>query len=80
MSPLGWRGSPLLNVRLNDIGQLPAALTVAEAAELLRVSPRHLRELIARGEIESLRLGRRVLIPRVPLLRKLGIEESNGSR
>jgi excisionase family DNA binding protein len=68
-----------LNVRLSDIGQLPAALTVAEASSLLRISSRHVRELVARGELPSLRLGKRVFIPSRPLLRKLGIEETNGS-
>lgn len=40
-------------------------LTVPEAAEILRVSANHVYKLAERGEIEHLRLGRRVLIPRV---------------
>jgi excisionase family DNA binding protein len=37
---------------------LPRRLvTVAEAAELLHVSARHLRRLIARGELEPTRVG-----------------------
>jgi excisionase family DNA binding protein len=37
---------------------LPRRLvTVAEAAELLHVSARHLRRLIARGELEATRVG-----------------------
>lgn len=40
-------------------------LTVPEAAEVLRVSPNHLYNLCAQGEIAHRRLGRRVLIPKV---------------
>ena len=35
-------------------------VTVAEAAELLHVSVRHLRRLIAKGELESTRVGEAV--------------------
>jgi excisionase family DNA binding protein len=43
-------------------------LTVAEAAELLGISRAFAYELVARGEVPSLRLGRRVVVPRVQLL------------
>ena len=39
-------------------------LTVEEAAELLGVSRALGYELVARGEIPSLRLGRRIVVPR----------------
>ena len=42
-------------------------LTVAEAAELLGISRALAYELVARGELPSIRLGRRVVIPRVKL-------------
>lgn len=42
-------------------------LTVPEAARLLRVSRAFAYELIARGELPVLRLGRRVLVPREAL-------------
>lgn len=43
-------------------------LTVAEAAELLGISRAFAYELVARGELPSIRLGRRVVVPRVQLL------------
>lgn len=56
-----------------------AALSLAEAADLLGVTDRHLRNLYHRGEpaapgIPILRSGRRYLVPRAPLLRLLGLD------
>ena len=48
-----------------------AVLTTPEAAELLRVSERMVRDLIKDGTVPSVRLGRRVLIPVPALLRTL---------
>jgi excisionase family DNA binding protein len=44
-------------------------LTVPEAAKVLRVSRAFTYELIARGDLPVVRLGRRVLIPREELER-----------
>jgi excisionase family DNA binding protein len=38
--------------------------TVEEAARLLGISRAHAYELVARGELPHLRLGRRVLVPK----------------
>jgi excisionase family DNA binding protein len=46
-------------------------LTVGEAAKLLRLSRAFTYELVARGELPSVRLGRRVVIPRVAIERIL---------
>lgn len=46
-------------------------LTVEEAAQVLGVSRAHAYELAARGEIPTLRLGRRVLVLREALLRMM---------
>ncbi len=46
-----------------------AVLSVAEAAQVLGISRSHAYELVARGELPSLRLGRRVLIPSMALER-----------
>ncbi|GAA1769799.1 helix-turn-helix domain-containing protein [Agromyces humatus] len=45
-----------------------ATLTRAEVARLLRIDPRTVNEGIREGTIPSVRVGRRVLIPREPLL------------
>jgi excisionase family DNA binding protein len=46
-------------------------LTVAEAAEVLGISRTHAYELVARRELPSLRLGRRIVVPRRGLERLL---------
>jgi excisionase family DNA binding protein len=45
-----------------------AALTVAEAAHLMRVDPRTLRAAAKAGDIPSVKVGSRVLIPREKFL------------
>jgi excisionase family DNA binding protein len=43
-------------------------LTVAEAGELLGISRAFAYELVARGELPSIRLGRRIVVPKTALL------------
>lgn len=42
-------------------------ISVAEAAQLLGLSPNHTWRLVQNGELPSFRLGRRVLVPRKAL-------------
>jgi excisionase family DNA binding protein len=42
-------------------------MTVTEAAQRLGISRAHAYELVTRGELPSLRLGRRIVIPIRPL-------------
>ncbi len=44
--------------------RVPLTLSVTEAARLLGISRAFAYELVARGELPSLRLGRRVVVPR----------------
>jgi excisionase family DNA binding protein len=44
-------------------------LTVAEAGELLGISRAFAYELAARGDLPVIRLGRRIMVPKVALLR-----------
>ena len=46
-------------------------LTVTEAAAALGISRAHAYELVARGDLPSLRLGRRIVVPRRGLERLL---------
>lgn len=48
-----------------------AVLTSTEVAELFGVDPRTISSAIANGELPSVRIGRRVFIPREPLLAML---------
>jgi excisionase family DNA binding protein len=52
--------------------------TVAEAAQLLGVSRAFAYELVARGEIPVIRLGRRILIPKMRLLALLNLPPTEG--
>lgn len=46
----------------------PLTVTVSEAATILGVSRSHAYALVRDGHLPALRLGRRVLVPRVALL------------
>ena len=46
----------------------PLTVTVEEASRLLGISRAHGYELVARGELPSIRLGRRIVIPRRALV------------
>ena len=48
-------------------GNKPAVLTVDETARLLRISRVSAYQAVRRGEIPALRVGRRLLVPRVAL-------------
>ena len=49
-------------------------LTVSEAAHLLRISRNLAYELIAQDRLPHVRLGRRILVPRVAIERLIGDE------
>jgi len=49
------------------------ALTVAEAGSLLGISRALAYELVARGELPSVRLGRRLVVPKVAIFELLGL-------
>src|ERR1035437_7111828 len=51
--------------------------SVTEAGQLLGVSRAFAYELAARGELTTIRLGRRVLVPKVALLAMVGISHSH---
>lgn len=55
-------------------GELRLLYTVAEAAELLGVGRSTAYDLVARGELASVRLGRRVAVTRPALAALLGFD------
>ena len=61
----------------DSLSHLPPVMTVAEAAEAIKLSKRHVLRLIARGSIRVLRTGAsarsRVLIPRQSLIEFLTV-------
>lgn len=54
-----------------------AALTRRQTAKLLDVDERTVTRAIQDGEIPAIRMGRRVLIPRLPLLKLLGADTAS---
>jgi len=52
----------------NRTSQLPLVLSVPQAAAILGISKDLAYDLTARGELPSLRFGRRVVVPTEPLL------------
>ncbi|MGK5115478.1 helix-turn-helix domain-containing protein [Geodermatophilus sp. CPCC 205506] len=50
-----------------------AVVTLAQAASVFGVDVRTVTRAIENGDLPALRLGRRVLIPRLPLLAALGV-------
>jgi excisionase family DNA binding protein len=60
----------------NGQKQLPPTLTVEQAATLLGISRGLAYEAARRGELPTIRLGRRLLVPRAKLLALLGEEQA----
>jgi len=54
-----------------------ATMTVTEAARFLGISRGKAYEAAARGEIPTLKIGRRILVPRAALERLLAQPEAN---
>ncbi|MEO6025582.1 MAG: helix-turn-helix domain-containing protein [Candidatus Binatia bacterium] len=54
------------------LSELPDILTVVEVARVLRIGRNAAYEAIQRGQIPSLRFGRRVLVPKAALLAMIG--------
>lgn len=58
-----------------DLQNLPATLSVEQAAEVLGISRRSAYRAVERGDLPTLRLGRRLLVPTARLLALLGVEQ-----
>jgi excisionase family DNA binding protein len=57
----------------------PFVLTPIEAARLLRIGRGTAYEQIRCGTIPSIRMGRRILVPRAALLKMLEVTENGGA-
>ena len=65
------RDDPQQSAEETPISSDRLVFTVTEAAYLINVSRAFAYELVARGELPSIRLGRRILIPRAGLQKLL---------
>ena len=54
--------------------QLPELMTVTEVAQVLRMSSQAIRDMIKRGEINAVRVGRQYRIPRSEVERITAME------
>jgi hypothetical protein len=61
-----------LHVALAD---LPPTVTVPEAGRICGIGRSAAYRAAATGELPTIRIGRRLLVPTAPLLRMLGVEE-----
>lgn len=61
------------------LSELPPTLSVDEAGEMLGISRRSAYRAAARGEIPTLRLGRRLLVPTPRLLALLGAADGHAA-
>lgn len=59
---------------LQRIDDLPPTVSIEEAARLCGVSRSAAYRAVHRGELTAFRLGRKLRVPTLPLLRLLGIE------
>jgi excisionase family DNA binding protein len=57
-----------------DLSDLPPALTVEEAAALVGIGRSAGYEAVRAGALPSVRIGNRVIVPTLPLLRLLGAD------
>jgi excisionase family DNA binding protein len=71
------RSAPLLSSP-HRFADLPDVLTVTEAAKALRLGRNAAYEAVAQQLIPSLRIGRRILIPKAGLVRLLSGDVVNG--
>ncbi len=62
-----------------DVSDDRLVFTVAEAGSLLGISRAFAYELVARGELPVIRLGRRRLVPKVALFALVGNGTTNGA-
>lgn len=70
-SPAAPHTGPDLAPGATELGPERLTLTVEEAAAVLGISRAFAYEAVRRGEIPSIRIGRRVLVPRAALERLL---------
>jgi excisionase family DNA binding protein len=64
-----------------EAAERPSVLTIEEAAQLMRIGRNSAYEAARRGEIPTIRIGRRLLVPRAALERMLeraGIPHQDG--
>ena len=73
-------GGDRLKERREEMDDHQTLLTVPEAAKLLRIGRNLAYELVAQGEIPSVRFGRLIRVPRAALEERLGADSNSSER
>jgi excisionase family DNA binding protein len=61
-----------LPLTMQKLADLPPVITVKETARLLRLSRSAAYRAAKAGQLQTFRMGRKLLVPTAPLLRMLG--------
>jgi hypothetical protein len=61
-------------IQVAGLGELPLNLTVPESQPITRLGRDATYAAIERGDLHAVRVGRRIVIPTIPLLRQYGLE------
>ena len=64
-----------LELLMNELNETPLVLNVTQTARLLGISRTHAYELVARGTLAHVRLGRRIVIPRAAIMALLTVPD-----
>ena len=64
---------------MTPVDRKPLVVSVPEAARLLGISRTHAYELVTRGELAHVRLGRRIVVPNHAIDTLLGMPTQVGS-
>jgi excisionase family DNA binding protein len=73
-----WKQTSRLPIEVGSLGELPLICTKRQLAAALSCSTRHLENLISRGLLRPVRLGRLVRFRRDAVMRALAILEGAG--
>lgn len=82
MENFGFSSGEQVNLLTTISGKDPTVCTVQEVAQILRIGRISVYQAIGRGDVPSIRIGRRLLIPRAALeaLLDSGMESKHNDR
>ncbi len=66
-------------MNMTSLEELPPTISVVEAGEILGICERSAYRAVNAGDLPSIRIGRRVLVPTAELRRMLGIRDSESA-
>ncbi len=64
---------------IRKFNELPEILTITEAAEILRIGRNSAYEAARSGQIPTVRIGRKILVPKAQLAKLVGAEMNSNA-